>query len=86
MHTDPSECACAGINLPKLVLVLLEHLKGFGEDGADRAAAHLDPNVLVVRVLAGPGDLWPVSRHVLFTHVVVVVVVVTAMRRLTSAL
>jgi hypothetical protein len=42
---------------PKFVLVLLQYLQGLVRDGPDRAAAHLDGEVLVVGIVAIPRDL-----------------------------
>lgn len=44
-------------NSPEFVLVLLQHLQGLVRDGPDRATAHLDSKVLVVGIVAIPGNL-----------------------------
>lgn len=42
---------------PEFVLVLLQNLQGLVRDGPDRATTHLNSKVLVVGIVAIPGNL-----------------------------
>lgn len=44
-------------NSPKLVLMPLEALQRLLKDTSNRTPAHLDPDVLAIRLVASPRDL-----------------------------